>query len=273
MISPYTSILRTIANLNQLSAKNDVLLQQISTGKKISSPADDPSLYFRLSRYEGELAESSIYLNNIGEGVGLMSTLNGAVQSQMSLLQQMLETASKAQSSTLTSSERSALQDEMDRYVQQLDEIVQSTTSNSKLLLDGSYETTPFSIITGPGQNYDIYIPSTDAQSLQVDNLSLSSKSNSTTAYNKIKNAIDQLNQTQSSFGTDEFILNTRSSLLESKQAGLQSVIDQYQQVDVVKAAAELDRNQLIQQYSLAAIASMQDTSKMLLAYLFPSGR
>jgi flagellin len=257
-----------------LSARNDVLLNQLSTGQKISSPADNPTTFYRISRLQSQLNDYSTYLDQMDEGNSVLSLVTDSVGSQMDILGQMQDLAEQAQDNSLTSDERDSLQDQMDLYQAELDEIVSQTSfDGSSSLLDGQYATDPYSINTGPGQTFDLYIPATDTATLGVDgSLSLSSKNNAKTTSTTISDAIDQLQTVQDSFGANQFILQSRQSLTENTQTVLQQLVDNYQEVDPVQLTAELNRNQLLQQYSLAAIASLQQSDQTMFRYLFPYG-
>jgi flagellin-like hook-associated protein FlgL len=344
-----SNILKAINNMNTLSRRNDTLLEQLSSGMVISKPSDNPSLFYRISKFSAELSGYSSFLSNVNEGISVLSILNDAAANQASILEKMSELASKAQSSTLNSQDRSQLQEQLNQYINEIDQIAKNTSFNSSPLLSGVYESRPLSIAAGVGQNYDIYIPATDAKSLglvdttapadppdlpeppnllvpppdrpeqpdhpvrpdrpdrpdrpehpslasqtsslapaegtsvtlpnpidettsssNASGLSLLSPSDADKAFSTIQNAMNQIRNIQSSFGADEFILQSRSNLIRHQQENLQTLVNRYQEADLLKAAAELGRNQLIQQYGLAAIASMQETSQMMIDYLFP---
>jgi flagellin len=270
----FSSILQASYQLQSLSARNEVLLNQLSTGQKVNSPADNPSAFYRINRLQSQLNSYSTYLDQMNEGNSVLSLVTDSVGSQMELLGQMQDLAEQAQDNSLSSDERTSLQDQMTQYQTELDQIVSQTTfDGTSSLLDGQYASTPFSINSGPGQTFDLYIPATDTASLGVDgSLSLSSKSNAKTTADTIGDAIDQLQTVQGSFGANQFILQSRQSLTENTQTVLQQLVDNYQEVDPVQVTAELNRNQLLQQYSLAAIASLQQADQTMFRYLFPYG-
>ncbi|WP_248926673.1 flagellin [Paenibacillus hamazuiensis] len=264
----FSSILRAAFNYNQMEKANEVLQRQLTTGKKFSSPADNPSLFTRISRFQREASGYSAYISNIDEGNTVMSIVTDAASRQLSFLQKMLELAQNASNSN--QNDRDTYNTEYQKLYSELDPIVNNATFNSQKLLDGTYAATGLMIATGPGQTYELKIANTTASGLGLSTSgSISSKNAATTAAANIQNAIVMLTNAQTGFGTDGFILSSRSSIMESKQTELNALVEKYQHVDLVQVSAQLDQNKLIQQYTLAVIASITQSQRDMVKYLF----
>jgi flagellin len=270
----FHSILKSIYNYNQLQKTTDILNRQLTTGKRINSPADNPFLFNRITRFQTELSQFETYFNHINEGISVMSIVTDATSQQLTALQKMLDLADKARQSGISQNTRNSYDAEYQKLYQEIDAIVDKTTYNSQKLLDGTYATTGMTLPTGQDQTFELIIKKTTTASngldLVTDGTSIATISDADKAFTAVQDAITTLTNIQSGFGTDQFILESRSSLMESKQTELESLISKYQGVDLVKVSAQLEQNQIIQQYSLAAISSMLHSQQSMIDYLFP---
>lgn len=265
------SVLNSINQYNQLQKTNRSLQQQLSTGKRINSPADNPFLFNRIRRFTSEISISDTYLNNMNEGITAISMATEATSQQLNGLQKMLELANQASANGVSQNERNELNTEYEKLYEELNEIVENSTFNTQKLLDGSFAETGIMITTGPAQNYELIVGDTTTEGLELSSHdSITSKQNASQAVTAIESAIDTITQMQSGFGTDEFIIESRAGLLESKQTSLENLIQNYQEVDLLKVASQLDQNKILEQFTLAAISSAFDSQQTLVDYLFP---
>lgn len=269
----FQSILKAVNNYNVLQRTNQSLLEQLSTGKKINSTADNPALFARISNFQREIAQTDIYLQNINEGSTVLSLASDGISKQLDTLGKMLELAGNAQDSGISQNTRNAYQEQFLKLYEELNSIANNTTFNSKKLLDGSFAEEGLTITTGKNQTFEITMANTTTgeEGLDLEGISISSKTNAETAYTAIEAAMEKLTSMQGGLGTDEFILTSRAGIMESKQSELESLIEQYQEVDLTKTAAQLNQNQIIQQYALSGISSLLETQQHMAQYLFPA--
>ncbi|WP_309120613.1 flagellin [Paenibacillus sp.] len=275
MTVSFGSILQAVYNYSRLQSANDRLMVQLSTGKRIPSPKDDPYLYRRIHAFEVESARYETYLNAIDEGSAVVSHVHDAVGLQLETLENMRDIANKVSAGGLSSSERSALNEQYEELTEQLKAIAEGTGFGGETYLDGTYSAagSGYRIATGPGgEYYELTLPNTTAgdDGLDLEDTSVSSTGNANTAVGKLEDAIETLTGLRQRLGTGEFILESRAGLMESKQRELDLLVEKYQAVDPIRLAAELDRNKTLQQYTLAAIGASLDSRQRLVDYLFP---
>ncbi|HZG86600.1 flagellin [Paenibacillus sp.] len=274
MTSYFATILRSISNYNRLENVNRTLTMQLSTGKKINSPSDNPFLYRKIQSYEAESAAYESYLDRIDEGAAVVSVVSDAASLQLDTLEKMLEIANQVRAGGLSTGERTALNEQYEKLTEELNEISANAGFDGKSYLDGTYANSGsgFKVATGPGESYEFLFINATAGSggLDVESTSVSSVPNANAAVAKLEAAVETLNGFQQRLGTGEFILESRAGLMESKQRELDELVENYQEVDPVRLSAELERNRVLQQYALAAIGSVFASQQNLLDYLFP---
>ncbi|HZG56715.1 flagellin [Paenibacillus sp.] len=273
MTISFASILESISNYQRLQKTNDKLMTQLTTGKRINSPSDDPQLFRRISAYETESASYEMYLDNIDGGLAAASHVQDAVGQQLEMIEEMRKLAERVTAGGLSNGERAALNEQYEELTEELNAIAENAGIGGAKYLDGTYADEGLRIATGPnGEFYELTLPNTTAgdDGLDLEDTSISSVGNANAALTSLDAAAETLSGLQQRLGTSEFILESRSNLMESKQTELDKLVAKYQEVDPMKLAAQLDRNKTLQQYALAAVGSAFAMQQSLVDYLFP---
>jgi flagellin len=117
-------------NLNNTSNSLNTVLQQLSSGSKINSGADDAaglSLVDGLQANQQALTQSR---TNATEGVGLLQVADGALSQVTSLLNRAVTLATEASNGTLNSSQDAAANQEYQSILSEINNIGSTTTYN-----------------------------------------------------------------------------------------------------------------------------------------------
>jgi flagellin len=150
-------------NLNNTSNSLSTTLQQLSSGSKINSGADDAA---GLSLVNGLAANSSALTQsktNATEGVGLLQVADGALSQVTSLLNRAVTLATEASNGTLNTSQDAAANQEYQSILSEINNIGSTTTYNQTQVF-------------GAG-TVGIYTGDSTAKGASVDNLSISTLS------------------------------------------------------------------------------------------------
>ncbi len=166
--------LGVLNNLSAVYAENNLsnsqnhlskTLQQLSSGSKINSGADDAaglSLVNGLQANQQALTQSK---TNTQEGVGLLQVADGALSQVNSLLNRAVTLATEVANGTLTSSQQTAANQEYKSILSEIDNIGSTTTFNQQKVF-------------GAG-TVGIYAGDSSSQGASLDNLSISTLSSS----------------------------------------------------------------------------------------------
>jgi flagellin len=117
-------------NLNATQASLQTTLQQLSSGSRINSGADDAaglSLANGLAANSAALTQSS---TNAAEGVGLLQVADGALSQVNSLLNRAVTLATEASNGTLNTSQTQAANQEYQSILAEINNIGATTTYN-----------------------------------------------------------------------------------------------------------------------------------------------
>jgi flagellin len=119
-------------NLNNTTNSLNTVLQQLSSGSRINSGADDAaglSLVNGLQANSQALAQSQ---TNASEGVGLLQVADGALSQVTSLLNRAVTLATEASNGTLNTSQDAAANQEYQSILSEITNIGSTTTYNQK---------------------------------------------------------------------------------------------------------------------------------------------
>lgn len=130
--------MNALAALDQNGMALQSVLQQLSTGKRINSAADDAAGLAISQKMQSQINGLSQASQNAQDGISLIQTAEGALNETQSILQRMNQLSVQAANDSSTNSDRSQLQKEFSQLKSEVDRIASTTQFNSKNLLDGS---------------------------------------------------------------------------------------------------------------------------------------
>jgi flagellin len=192
-------------NLNNTNTSLQTVLEQLSSGSKINSGADDAA---GLSLVNGLEANSSALTQsetNATEGVGLLDVADGALSQVTNLLNRAITLATEASNGTLNSTQESAANQEYQSILAEVNNIGQTTTYNQQQVFNG--------------QEVAIYTGDSSTAGSSIDDLNIRALSESTVgdtggvmAYSNGQNNVfvNLSNGTQNAQDTDD--LNTNGA-------------------------------------------------------------
>src|SRR5450432_3297028 len=125
-------------NLNNTSRSLQTVLQQLSSGSRINSGADDAaglSLVNGLKANSTALAQSA---TNATEGVGLLQVADGALSQVTSLLNRAVTLATEAANGTLNGSQDTAANNEYQSILSEINNIGTTTTFNNQAVFNSN---------------------------------------------------------------------------------------------------------------------------------------
>lgn len=123
-----------VKNNRDLSAA----MQQLSTGKRINSAADDAAGLAISSRMTSQIKGLDQAVRNANDGISLLQTAEGALIEVTNMMQRMRELAVQASNDTNTSSDRTSLNLEYGQLMQEINRIAQNTQWNGMSIMNNT---------------------------------------------------------------------------------------------------------------------------------------
>src|SRR5699024_10554391 len=126
--------------LNHLSnsySKMNKYMDQLTTGKKVNKPSDDPVTVMKGMNYRSEVSRIEQYQRNTGEVHKWMDNTDAALDQATQALQKLRELAVQASNDTYSEEERQSIAKEAEQIKQDLIDIA-NTKVNGKYIFNGT---------------------------------------------------------------------------------------------------------------------------------------
>ncbi|AEK58124.1 MULTISPECIES: flagellin N-terminal helical domain-containing protein [Acidithiobacillus] len=166
IINTNVSALNTLNALNGTQGSLNTYLQQLSTGKSINGPQDNPAGYAIAQRFQTQINGLNQAISNGNQGVSLVQTATGAIQNQTSLLQQIRTTAVQAANASNTTQDRQALQGVVSQLLAQVQTIATQTQFNGQNILDGTFAGAAFQVGANSNQIINVSVGNTQSNAM-----------------------------------------------------------------------------------------------------------
>ena len=152
---------------HQSMAKNDNLLGQslarLSSGLRVNKAADDASGMIIADSLKAQHLGIGQAIRNANDGISIVQTADGALQESINIINTIKTKAIQAASDGQTSKTRTAIQNDIDKLLEELDVIARSTSFNGQKLLSGSFTNKSIQIGAYANETASISIASTES--------------------------------------------------------------------------------------------------------------
>jgi flagellin len=167
-VNTNTGALNSWMNLLNTQQNLTNALEQLSTGNRINTAADDPAglaiSQQMLTQIDGMQQANS----NAQTGISLLQTADGALGQIQNILQSMRSLASEAATATMNPTDLQNLQTEMNQYAKEITQITNTTQFNNLNLLGGAFNNQDIQIGANAGQQLVMSFGAADAATLGV---------------------------------------------------------------------------------------------------------
>jgi flagellin len=113
-------------------------VEKLSSGYRINRAGDDAAGLAISEKMRAQIRGLAMASKNAQDGVSLIQTAEGGLQSAHDILQRMRELAVQAGNDPNQTEDRDAIQNEIEQLTQELDRVAHTTSFNRRILLDGS---------------------------------------------------------------------------------------------------------------------------------------
>jgi len=276
-----------LADLAQSQSTLDTALQEVSTGKSVSAPSDNPAASAAMVQNSIETANVDQYTKNVSSELSMVQSADSALSSVVSSLTQAVSLGTAGANGTNSTTNLQAI-------AQQVQGILTSVVSQANASYQGSYlfsgtatSTTPYTANAASPSGYQ-YNGNTGQNSVAIgDNLSVQVNlpgsqifSNATTdvlgslsslvtalqggnttaiqtATQSVTTALNYVGQQRVFYANAESQLNSQESYLQSETVNLSSQETSLVGVDMAQAATTLSQAETANSAALAAAAKV----------------
>ena len=257
-------------------------MEQLSTGRKINSAADNASGLAISTRMTAQIRGLDQAVRNANDAISMISTAEGALDEITAMLQRMRELAVQAGTGTTASEDRSYLNQEYIHLLAEVERVSANTQWNGREILDGeaagsgASSNVAFQVGMNPTQVISVTFGNmaSDATmaSLNGFNLSTPTAGSAVQAASQVITAadvaIEAVSTQRATFGAVSnrltHTIDNLTNVVTQSEGARSRILD----TDYAASTSELARTQIIQQAATAMLAQANQLPATVLALI-----
>jgi flagellin len=277
-------------NLNNTQNNLSKTLQQLSSGSKINSGADDAAGLSLVNGLQANATALSQSQTNVTEGVGLLQVADGALSQVTNLLNRAVTLATEASNGTLNTAQLTAADQEFQSILGEIDNIGATTTFNGQAVFGGTdvaiytgdstttsattdtIHLTAIDTAAGLGDTAGVVAYSTGAfsytatagQVLAGDVLT----ANASTVLTHVHDAINHVAAQDGYVGAQINTLNAMSQVISTQQQNIVAAQNAVQATDYASASSNMSKYEILSQTGISALAQANSMQQQVLKLL-----
>ena len=260
--------MNTSRQLNGVTGALSKSTEKLSSGYKINRAGDDAAGLSISEKMRSQIRGLNKASSNAQDGISLIQVAEGALNETHSILQRMNELATQAANDTNTSTDRTAIQQEVDQLTSEINRIQSTTQFNTMNLLDGSFTGKNLQVGSLSGQKIDIAISNMNASSLGVSGLKVSSFDQAGAAMTAIQAAIDKVSTQRSKLGALQNRLEHTINNLDTTAENTQSAESRIRDTDMAAEMVQYSKNNILSQAGQSMLAQANQSNQGVLSLL-----
>jgi flagellin len=268
--------IKSMVAQNAMTVNNRTLskaMEQLSTGKRINSAADDAAGLAISSRMTAQIKALDQSVRNANDGISMMQTAEGATKEITNMLQRMRELSVQAANDSYSSTDRSAIAGEVTQLTAEITRVATNTQWNGMSILSGgtAYATMTFQVGTEGDATSAVTVgfSAMSAGALGVGTaLSYATSVLSQASIELLDTAITTVDTFRSGLGARINRLTSAADNLANVALNTSASRSQIEDTDYAKATTELAKSQIIQQAASAMLAQANQAPQSVLSLL-----
>lgn len=267
----------TAANTNrQLGITTNGLqksTEKLSSGYKINRAADDAAGLSISEKMRNQIRGLNKASDNAQDGISLVQTAEGALNEVHSMLQRMSELAVQAANGTNATTDRTALNDEVQQLKTEIQRVGSTTQFNKMNILDGGFSAgTKKALQVGANANQTISIAISALKSVVgsslISDLKISTATNAQSAITTVQSSIEKLSTLRSKLGAVQNRLEHTVANLDNISENTQSAESRIRDTDMAEEMVQYSKNNILQQAGQSMLAQANQANQGVLSLL-----
>jgi flagellin len=257
-------------NLASVTDRLSGNFKRLSSGLRIASASDDAAGLGISERMRAQIRSLSQAGRNAQDGISLVQTAEGALNEVNTNLSRMRELSIQAANGTLNAGDRTALDNEFQELITEIDRIADQTDFNAIQLLDGSVASVAIQVGTESGETIAITLGDMTEGGLGLTGgtFDLTSVANASAALATIDAAIDSVSSMRGDLGAYQNRLQSSVRSIATNQENLSAAESRIRDVDVAAETADLTRNSIMQQAAVSVLSQANVQPQLALSLL-----
>lgn len=245
--------------------------EKLSSGYKINRAGDDAAGLSISEKMRSQIRGLNKASDNAQDGISLIQVAEGALNESHSILQRMNELATQAANDTNTTSDRTAIQKEVDALTTELDRIASTTQFNTQNLLDGTFKAKNLQVGALNGQKISITITTMNAKAIGITagtSNKVDTFSNAGKAMSTFQAAISKVSTMRSALGALQNRLEHTVSNLDNISENTSSAESRIRDTDMADEMVNYSKNNILAQAGQSMLAQANQSNQGVLSLL-----
>jgi flagellin len=241
-------------------------VEKLSSGLRINSAKDDAAGLAVRELMRADIATLQQGSRNALDGISLLQTMEGAMQTIDNLLVRMKQLAEQAATGVYSTAQRTIMNSEFTEISAEINRIAAASEFNGIGMLDNSAsvsihfgDATDTISVTGKVMT---------TTGLGINTVSLGTAASAVAALTTLDSAIGTATTARADFGAKMNRLENTVGLLDTAAENMQASESRISDVDVATEMAELTRNQVLAQAGASMLAQANSIPQMALTLL-----
>ena len=257
----------TNRQLGIITGEQSKSTEKLSSGYRINRAGDDAAGLSISEKMRSQIRGLDKASSNAQDGISLIQTAEGALNESHSILQRMNELATQAANDTNTSTDRKAIQKEIDALTSEISRISSTTQFNTMNLLDGKFSG-DLQVGALAGQKIHISIGSMNAATLGVNKLNVTTAAGAGTAMTAVQTAIDKVSTQRSALGAIQNRLEHTIKNLDTTSENTSSAESRIRDTDMAKEMVTYSKNNILMQAGQSMLAQANQQNQGVLSLI-----
>jgi flagellin len=265
VINTNTSALSAANQLGQSSSMLSKSLARLSSGSKITSPADDSAGLAVSMNLSAQMGRNTAASDNVNNAISFNQTQDGYLQQVSNALNRMSELSVQAQDVTKSDSDRNLYQQEFNTLATYINNVA-TKDFNGVTLFDGG--TLKVTVDSDANTFSNVGVDLTAASYSGLVNDSIATSSGAKTALTDVKAAITHLAKDRANIGANIETLTAYSNQLSTLNNNLSAANSQITDVDVAQESTRYAKYNILVQTGTAMLAQANAMPQIALKLL-----
>ena len=262
---------RSFYNSNQAL---ETAFERLSTGKRINSAVDDAAGLAIGKDLESRVSGLNQAVRNVNDGISMVQIMEGAYDEVTTILQRMRDLSVQAANESLTSTERTYLDNEQAKLATAIDSVMdQAKFSNKDLAVDDANTSVVIHTGADAADRVTITLSTTtsddaDGMTVDADDITLTTTAGATSAIGHIDDALGQIASQRASLGASQSQLESTVRNLANVAENTAAAAGRVMDTDYAAETANLTKAQILQQAATSILAQANAQPQAVLALL-----
>jgi flagellin len=253
--------------------------KELSSGMRINSAADDSSGLAVSEKMRSQIRGLNQASRNVQNGVSMLQTAEGWMQSTTDILQRIRELAVQSSNGIYSDEDRAMLQTEVEQLVAEVDRISQTAEFNGMTLLSGRFAEDGIKLHVGANvdQSFTVKLADMSASALGLKGagqdgteqaISLENPESANMALATVDEALKSVNKSRADIGASMNRMEMTQKGIDIASENLAASESRIRDADMAKTITEHVKNQILQQASVSLLSQANTNSQNVLALL-----